>query len=328
MPDLLKVNDLSVSFFKHKTEMKAVTGISFIVREGETLGIVGESGCGKSVAAQSLMRLISAPGKIVSGKILFQGQDILRFTEREMQEIRGKDICMVFQEPLTSLNPVLTIGFQMTEVLRRHTQKNKKEAFMLAEKYLEQVGITNPKTRLKQYPHEISGGMQQRIMIAMALLCNPRLLIADEPTTFLDVTTQAQILGLLKKVRENNHTSIILITHDLAVAANLCSRILIMVDGKIVESGLTTEIFKRPKHPYTQSLLYSLPQGRLDEKEVKPRLSFFQETQTSVTGCGFVHRCSYALNICLTQMPDYKQCSADHQVACWLYDARVKKPVQ
>ncbi|AET67014.1 oligopeptide/dipeptide ABC transporter, ATP-binding protein [Desulfosporosinus orientis DSM 765] len=324
---LLEVDNLSTSFFTYAGEVRAVSGVSFHVDEGEALGIVGESGCGKSVTVQSVMRLIpNPPGKIVGGQIRFLGQDLVKLSEKQMTEIRGKSMGMIFQDPMTSLNPVLTIGRQMTEVLQRHEGIGKQEAMERAEKYLEMVGIPNAKRRLKQYPHEFSGGMRQRVMIALALLCNPKLLIADEPTTALDVTIQAQILELMKDLKQKINTSIILITHDLGVVAGLCSRIIVMYGGKIVESGTVHDIFKSPQHPYTWGLLKSVP--RLDDQS-RTKLLPINGTPPDLlqppVGCGFTARCSYAMKICAEKPPEVTEICPGHQAACWLLHHQAPK---
>lgn len=327
MATLLEVENLSTSFFTYAGEVQSVSGVSFHVDEGEAIGIVGESGCGKSVTVQSIMRLIpNPPGKIKNGQIKFMGRDLVKLSEKEMQNIRGKDISMIFQDPMTSLNPVLTVGRQMSEVLQRHEGISMKEALSRSEKYLDMVGIPNAHRRLQQYPHEFSGGMRQRVMIAMSLLCNPKLLIADEPTTALDVTIQAQILELMKDLKEKINTSIILITHDLGVVAGLCTRIVVMYGGKVVESGLVSELFNNPQHPYTWGLLNSVP--RLDAKS-RGKLIPIKGTPPDLLnpprGCGFVARCPHAMNICLENPPAYTEQSLTHKVACWLNDPRAPK---
>lgn len=320
MGHLLEVDNLQTSFFTYAGEVKAVSGVSFYIDEGEAVGIVGESGCGKSVTVQSIMRLIpNPPGKIVGGEIRFQGKDIAKLSEKEMQKVRGKSMGMIFQDPMTSLNPVLKVGYQMAEVLQWHEGISKKEALDRSEKYLDMVGISNARKRLDQYPHEFSGGMRQRVMIAMALLCNPNLLIADEPTTALDVTIQAQILDLMRELKEKINTSIILITHDLGVVAGLCSRIIVMYGGKIVESGTTTDIFRNPQHPYTWGLMKSVP--RLDAKS-RTKLIPIQGTPPDLlnppTGCAFAARCPHAMKICEQKLPGFTQITDGHQAACWL----------
>ncbi|WP_200903154.1 ABC transporter ATP-binding protein [Desulfosporosinus acididurans] len=320
MVALLEVENLSTSFYTYAGEVQSVSGVSFHVDEGEAVGIVGESGCGKSVTVQSIMRLIpNPPGKIKNGQIRLAGRDLVRLPEKEMQKIRGKEIGMIFQDPMTSLNPVLTIGRQMTEVLQHHEGIGKNEALGRAAKYLTMVGISNPERRLKQYPHEFSGGMRQRVMIAMALLCNPKLLIADEPTTALDVTIQAQILELMKDLKDKVNTSIILITHDLGVVAGLCSRIIVMYGGKIVEMGSTQDIFKDPRHPYTWGLLKSVP--RLDaskRSKLVPIVGSPPDLLNPPKGCGFAARCPHAMKICETQPPAYTDLNEKHRAACWL----------
>ncbi|HVJ50353.1 ABC transporter ATP-binding protein [Desulfitobacterium sp.] len=320
MKRLLEVNHLSTSFFTYAGEVKAVSDVSFYVDEGEAIGIVGESGSGKSVTVQSIMRLIpDPPGKIVNGEIIFQGKDLAKASEKEMQMIRGKSMGMIFQDPMTSLNPVLTIGLQLNEVLKRHEGLSNAEALQRAEQYLEMVGIPNPKARLKQYPHEFSGGMRQRVMIAMALLCNPKLLIADEPTTALDVTIQAQILELMKDLKNKINTSIILITHDLGVVAGLCTRIMVMYGGQLVETGTVYDIFQNPKHPYTWGLLNSVP--RLDSKnrsKLVPIPGNPPDLLNPPQGCSFTARCPYAMQICLEQKPVLTKLSELHQASCWL----------
>lgn len=320
MAHLLEVKDLCTSFFTYAGEVKAVNGVSFYLDQGEAIGIVGESGCGKSVTVQSIMRLIpEPPGKIVGGSVEFTGFDLLKKSEKQMASIRGKDISMIFQDPMTSLNPVLTIGLQLTEVLKRHEALTGKAAASRAVELLELVGISNPESRLKQYPHQFSGGMRQRVMIAIALACNPKLLIADEPTTALDVTIQAQILELMKDLKSKINTSIIMITHDLGVVAGLCSRVIVMYGGKIIESGNTNDIYYQPKHPYTWGLLKSVP--RLDVVK-KTRLIPIPGTPIDLLdlpkGCGFAPRCTHCMRICLEQTPEYTQLGQGHQVACWL----------
>lgn len=320
MGHLLEIKNLRTSFFTYAGEVKAVDGVSFHVDEGEAIAIVGESGCGKSVTVQSIMRLIpDPPGKIVDGSIEFQGTDLVKKTEREMQDIRGKHIGMIFQDPMTSLNPVLTIGLQLTEVLKRHEKLVGRAAQDRAVKLLDLVGIPNPESRLKQYAYQFSGGMRQRVMIAMALACNPKLLIADEPTTALDVTIQAQILELMKDLKQKINSSIILITHDLGIVAGLCSRVIVMYGGKIMESGNLLDIYENPKHPYTWGLLGSV--SRLDSK-TKGKLIPIPGTPPDLLnppqGCAFAPRCRHCMRICTEQKPEYTQINGGHQVACWL----------
>lgn len=317
---ILDVQDLRVSFNVRGGEVQAVRGVSFHVNKGEAVAIVGESGCGKSVTAQTIMRLIpSPPSMIKGGSIRFMGQDLLKKTEQEMQSIRGKDIGMIFQDPMTSLNPTMTVGKQITEGLIKHQGMSKEAAKRRGIEMLSLVGIPNPESRFNQYPHEFSGGMRQRVMIAIALACNPALLIADEPTTALDVTIQAQILRLMKDLQQNLGTSIILITHDLGVVADVCDRVIVMYAGKVVETGTKWEIFKNPKHPYTKGLLRSVP--RLDQPKDEPLVPIFGTPPDLIkppAGCGFCARCSDAMEICLTSDPEITKISDTHSTRCWL----------
>ncbi|NLL18225.1 MAG: ABC transporter ATP-binding protein [Clostridia bacterium] len=321
MPEhLLEVNNLKVSFFTHAGEVQAVRGTTFAIGTGEAVALVGESGCGKSVTAQSIMRLIpDPPGRIVGGEILFGGQDLAKLPEREMEKIRGNQIGMIFQDPMTSLNPTMTIGRQLTEGIVKHQGLPRREAEKRAVEMLALVGIPQPDRRVKQYPHEFSGGMRQRVMIAIALACEPRLLIADEPTTALDVTIQAQIIELMKELKDQTNTSIILITHDLGVVAGLCSRVLVMYAGQIVESGTLDEVFYRPGHPYTYSLLRAVP--RLDAK-VKERLVSIPGQPPDLLnppkGCSFAPRCEFAMRICQERPPEERAVNDGHFVKCWL----------
>ncbi len=327
MGHLLEVKDLSTSFFTYAGEVKAVDGVSFHLDQGEAIGIVGESGCGKSVTVQSIMRLIpNPPGKIIGGSVNFNGTDILKKTDKQMESIRGKDISMIFQDPMTSLNPVLTVGKQLTEVLKRHEGLTGKAAADRGVELLDLVGISNPESRLKQYPHQFSGGMRQRVMIAIALACNPKLLIADEPTTALDVTIQAQILELMQDLKRRINTSIIMITHDLGVVAGLCTRVIVMYGGKIIESGSTEDLYYRPQHPYTWGLLKSVP--RLDADKVAKLIPIPGspiDLLDPPKGCGFAPRCSYCMQICIEQKPEFTQLGDGHQVACWLQHPQAPK---
>ncbi|KKO54017.1 ABC transporter ATP-binding protein [Paenibacillus sp. DMB20] len=320
MQRLLEVQDLRVSFHVRGGEVQAVRGIGFHVEPGEAVAIVGESGCGKSVTAQAIMRLLPhPPARIHQGAIRFQGKDLLRMKEREMQSIRGKDIGMIFQDPMTSLNPTMTIGRQITEVLSKHQRMTAQEAKRRAIEMLEMVGIPHPATRFSQYPHEFSGGMRQRAMIAMALACRPALLIADEPTTALDVTIQAQILRVLKHLQREFGTSIILITHDLGIVADLCDRVIVMYAGQIVESGTKREIFKQPQHPYTRGLLRSLP--RIDQNKDEPLVPIYgtpPDLAKPPAGCPFWARCSDAMHICQQRQPESTAISGTHSASCWL----------
>ena len=319
----LLVKNLKVSFATPVKELVAVRGISYQLNQGETLALVGESGCGKTVSALSILRLIEEPpGKIMSGEILFNGKDLLKLTKRELQVHRGKDIAMVFQDPMTSMNPVLTIGEQIIETLLRHTSLSRKEARESSLKLLEQVEIASPKEKLDQYPHQLSGGMRQRAMIAMALSCSPRILIADEPTTALDVLIQAQILDLLKKIKNETQMSILLITHDLGVVAEIAKRVMVMYAGEIVESGPVLDLFRSPLHPYTIGLMKSIPtltptQGKLSKLNeisgVVPSLSQIP------SGCPFHPRCPSAETRCKTEKPKLKKIANEYSVSCWLH---------
>lgn len=316
---LLEIKDEKLSFFTPAGEVKALNGVSFSMNEGEVLGIVGESGSGKSVTAYSIMGLTAYPGKLIGGTIYFNGHQIEKMSEKEMRKIRGNEVSIIFQDPMTSLNPVYTIGNQITEVIRLHTGKSKKEAYDRAKELLELVGINEPTKRLKQYPHELSGGMRQRVMIAIALACEPKLLIADEPTTALDVTIQAQILELMQELRQKLGMSIIMITHDLGVVASMCERIAVMYAGHIVEYGTADEIFYEPKHEYTKGLINSIPklsaQGieRLVPIEGQP-----VDLLNPPAGCPFAPRCANCMKICLREMPPKTELSDTHYSHCWL----------
>lgn len=328
MAPLLEVRDLRTYFHTQDGIVKAVDGVSFYVNRGETLGIVGESGCGKSVTSLSIMRLIpSPPGKIVGGQILFDGEDLLQASEEEMRRIRGNRIAMIFQDPMTSLNPVLTVGRQITESLELHLKLSKKEARDRAIELLDMVGIPSASKRLDNYPHQFSGGMRQRVMIAMALSCNPELLIADEPTTALDVTIQAQILELINRLREELETAVILITHDLGVVAGMTDRVTVMYAGKVVEEGPTSEIFANPRMPYTIGLLRSIP--RLDEERGR-RLTPIRGLPPNLIDlppiCPFSPRCDYAREECLASVPELRSVGTDHRAACH-FDITLETPV-
>ena len=316
---LLEIKDEKLSFFTPAGEVKALNGVSFSMNEGEVLGIVGESGSGKSVTAYSIMGLTAYPGKLIGGTIYFNGHQIEKMSEKEMRKIRGNEVSIIFQDPMTSLNPVYTIGNQITEVIRLHTGKSKKEAYDRAKELLELVGINEPTKRLKQYPHELSGGMRQRVMIAIALACEPKLLIADEPTTALDVTIQAQILELMQELRQKLGMSIIMITHDLGVVANMCERIAVMYAGHIVEYGTADEIFYEPKHEYTKGLINSIP--KLSAQEIE-RLVPIEGQPVDLlnppAGCPFAPRCANCMKICLREMPPKTELSDTHYSHCWL----------
>ena len=321
----MEVNDLHVHFSTYGGTVQAVRGVSFHLNRGETLAIVGESGCGKSVTSNAIMGLIPSPsGKIVNGSILFKGENLTKFPEKKMRTIRGVDISMIFQDPMTALNPTLTIGTQLMEGLIQHKKVSAKEAEKRAIEMMELVGIPNPKERLKHYPHQFSGGMRQRIVIAIALICEPELLIADEPTTALDVTIQAQILELFGEIQEKTGVSIILITHDLGVVAKIADRIAVMYAGKIIETGTKRDIFYRPQHPYTKGLLHSVP--RLDERgELEPIDGTPPDLFSPPIGCPFTARCPLAMEVCNKVYPATSSLSETHQVNCWLQDERAKQ---
>ena len=319
MATLLEVKDLQTHFFTMDGVVKAVDGVSYDLEEGETLGLVGESGCGKSVSALSLMRLIpDPPGKIVNGEVVLDGEDILKIDMDDMRNIRGAKMSMVFQEPMTSLNPVLTIERQLTETLQLHKGMSKVEARREGIDLLSRVGIPDPEQRIKQYPHQFSGGMRQRVMIAMALSCSPRLIIADEPTTALDVTIQAQILELMKSLTTEFGVALIVITHNLGVVARYADRVNIMYAGRIIERGTAREIYSNPRHPYTVGLLRSVPRldlprrAKLDPIEGQP-----PDLVNLPAGCAFRGRCRWAVDKCATDMPMLEETSPNHWSACW-----------
>ena len=329
MEKVLQVKNLHVSFTTYGGEVKAVRGVSFDLHKGETLAIVGESGCGKSVTSQSIMRLIpEPPGRITQGSVLFKGKDLTKVSEPEMRKIRGADISMIFQDPMTALNPTLTVGDQIMEGIIQHKKVSKAEAKKQAVDMLNLVGIPSPTERLKQYPHQFSGGMRQRIVIAMALVCQPEVLIADEPTTALDVTIQAQILNLFKDIQKKTGVSIIIITHDLGVVAQVADRVAVMYAGKIVESGNRREIFYRGEHPYTKGLLNSVPRLDLEDEELVPIIGSPPDLFSPPTGCAFAARCEYAMEVCERVYPMKTALSEEHHVDCWLQDPRAPKPVK
>lgn len=319
--NLLEVNDLHTSFFSDVGEIKAIRGTTFHLKKGEALGIVGESGSGKSITAKSIMRLIRTPGKIKQGEIIFKGENLLDKTEKEIQKIRGNKIAMIFQDPMTSLNPVYTIGNQIMSIVKLHQKTSKKVAKEKAISMLKIVGIPEPEKRMNLYPHECSGGMKQRVMIAMALSCEPDLLIADEPTTALDVTIQAQILELIKEIREKLGTSVIFISHDLGVVSEVCSRIAVMYGGQIMEMGSTKDIFTNPKHAYTRGLLQAIPKIDIDNKQGKliPIPGTPPDLLNPPKGCPFAPRCANSMNICMIDNPDNYDASEGHSVSCWRY---------
>ena len=322
---LLSVRDLKTSFFTHVGEVKAVRGISFDVNEGEVLGIVGESGSGKSVTSLSIMGLLQYPGRVVDGEILLNGEDILTYSKDQMRKVRGKEIAMIFQDPMTSLNPVYTIGNQIMEMILEHEKMSRREARERAIEMLKLVGIPAAEKRIDSYPHEFSGGMRQRVMIALALSCNPKLLIADEPTTALDVTIQAQILSLIKKLNRQFGMTTMLITHDLGVVATVCDKVAVMYGGLIMEYGTADEIFYHPRHPYTMGLLGSIPHVDGGEKR---RLIPIDGTPPDLInppkGCPFSTRCKYCMNVCTQEQPPYFE-EDKHRTMCWLLDSEAPK---
>ena len=319
---LLEIEDLSTFFHTEENIVKAVRNVNLTIHKGETLALVGESGCGKSVTALSVMRLIpTPPGRFESGRILFKGQDLLQASEAEIQNIRGNEISMIFQEPMTSLNPIFTIGNQIMEAIRLHQDKTESQARELALQVLRQVAIPSPESRIDQYPHELSGGMKQRVMIAMAIVCRPALLIADEPTTALDVTIQAQILELLDQLRKETQMAILLITHNLGIVAQYADRVAVMYSGKVVESAPVEELFSSPVHPYTRGLLNSLPKDSPSTKLETipgsvPHPAYLPE------GCAFHPRCAEKLDKCMKMIPSLESIDSGnpHQTACWLYE--------
>ena len=319
---LLEIEDLSTFFHTEENIVKSVRNVDLTIHKGETLALVGESGCGKSVTALSVMRLIpTPPGRFESGRILFKGQDLLQASEAEIQNIRGNEISMIFQEPMTSLNPIFTIGDQIMETIRLHQDKTESQARELALQVLRQVAIPSPEIRIDQYPHELSGGMKQRVMIAMAIVCRPALLIADEPTTALDVTIQAQILDLLDQLRKETQMAILLITHNLGIVAQYADRVAVMYSGKVVESAPVEELFFSPKHPYTRGLLNSLPKDNPGTQLETipgsvPHPAYLPE------GCAFHPRCAEKLDKCMKMIPPLESIDSGnpHQTACWLYE--------
>ncbi|WP_282142246.1 ABC transporter ATP-binding protein [Cytobacillus oceanisediminis] len=326
MEKVLEVKDLHVTFTTYGGEVQAVRGVTFDLYKGETLAIVGESGCGKSVTSQSIMRLIpSPPGRIADGAVLFKGKDLTKLKESEMRNIRGADISMIFQDPMSALNPTITIGEQIIEGIMQHEPISRQDARKKALEMLNLVGIPNPSERLKHYPHQFSGGMRQRIVIAMALVCAPEVLIADEPTTALDVTIQAQILDLFKDIQKKTGVSIIIITHDLGVVAQVADRIAVMYAGKIVEAGERREIFYNPQHPYTKGLLNSVPRLDLDGADLVPIGGSPPDLFAPPAGCPFAARCGFAMEVCDRVYPYKTHLSRDHHVDCWLQDERAQK---
>ncbi len=319
MEPLLNVNDLVVDFHTDKGVAHAINHVSFQLNKGETLGVVGESGCGKSVTALAVMQLIPIPpGRITSGNIFFNGEDLLQKTEKEMRSVRGKDISMIFQEPMTALNPVYTVGNQLTSVIRNHQKLSRSDAKKLAIKMMQKIDIPIPNQRMKEYPYQLSGGLRQRVMIAMALSCNPSLIIADEPTTALDVTVQAQVLKEFRKVQDESDTAMILITHDMGVIYETCQNVLVMYCGNVIESADVSSLFKKPKHPYTVGLLTSLPKIRDEKQKELPTIKgIVPDLLHLPTGCNFADRCPRVEARCLKEEPTLKQMPDNSKVACF-----------
>ncbi|KIL72259.1 ABC transporter ATP-binding protein [Bacillus badius] len=318
---VLDVKKLKTSFFTDDGPLTVVNEVDFQVHAGEVLGIVGESGCGKSVTSLSIMGLVPALTSKVEGEILYRGENLTQASEKRMRQVRGNDIAMIFQEPMTSLNPLFTIGSQLTEALRLHHKKlSKKEALQQAVAMLKKVGLARAEQLVNEYPHQLSGGMRQRVMIAMAMICNPQILIADEPTTALDVTIQAQILELMKKLNEETDTAIIMITHDLGVVAEICQRVVVMYAGRIVEEGTVESIFTHPSHPYTIGLLRSVPDMRTKKQRLFSIPGNVPKPGSLNIGCQFAPRCSQAHEKCLKEAPDLKALSNGQRVRCWLYE--------
>lgn len=327
---LLQVKNLRTTFFTDAGEVRAVNGVSFNLERGKTLGIVGESGSGKSVTAYSILRILVDPGKVVGGEILFEGKDVLKFSKRQIRSFRGNKISIIFQDPMTSLNPVYTIGNQLTEAIRLHTKRNRSQAFERAVEVLTLVGVNEPEKRIHQYPYELSGGMRQRVMIAMALACEPDILIADEPTTALDVTIQAQILELMQDLQKKLGMAIILITHDLGVIADMCDEIIVMYSGRVCERGTADEIFYNPRHEYTKGLLHSIPSIIGRKERLVPIAGAPIDLLNLPKGCAFASRCDKAMKVCLTEVPEEISINAEHKAACWVnvktvYDEDARK---
>jgi peptide/nickel transport system ATP-binding protein len=323
---VLKVKNLQTSFLTDNGEVAAVDDIDFHINEGEILGVVGESGCGKSVTSLSIMGLVpSPPGKIVGGEIIYKGEDLTKATEKRMRQIRGNEIAMIFQEPMTSLNPLFTIGNQIMETIRIHHNWTKTQVRERAIEMLELVGLSNVESLLNNYPHQLSGGMRQRVMIAMAMVCHPQVLIADEPTTALDVTIQAQILKLMKKLNQDYKTAIMLITHDLGVVAEVCQRVVVMYAGKVVEEGDIDSIFKFPKHPYTIGLIKSVPDMREKVDRLYSIPGNVPKPGSIKEGCRFAARCEHAYDRCLRESPELYQTGEGQRARCFLHDQKKER---
>ncbi len=317
---LLSLKDLKIYFYTSDGEVRAVDGLSYELKSGETLGLVGESGCGKTVSALSILQLIQQPpGRIIGGKIIFDGDDLLRYTPAQIRKVRGKKISMIFQEPMTSLNPLFTIGNQISEMLRLHEGLSRKDALDRSIEMLRLVHIPSPEKRVHEYPHLLSGGMRQRVMIAIALSCNPKVLIADEPTTALDVTIQAQILDLMLRLKDEMRTSIILITHDLGIIAETAQRVVVIYSGRVMEKGDVERIFRNPSHPYTIGLLNSLPRLHRNKKKRLHEIPGIRPTYSDIsTGCRFYPRCPHVMNICKEHEPDLIELEDGQWMRCWL----------
>lgn len=324
---IIEVKGLRTSFLTDDGEIPVVNSIDFHINPGEVLGIVGESGCGKSVTSLSIMGLVPSPAGKVEGEILFKGNNIANAPEAKMRKVRGNEIAMIFQEPMTSLNPVFTIGEQLVETLRIHRKWNKKQARQRAVEMLKLVGLGRADELIDEYPHQLSGGMRQRVMIAMAMICEPKLLIADEPTTALDVTIQAQILELMKKLNKETDTAIMMITHDLGVVAQMCERVIVMYAGKVVEEGKVQSVFQNPKHPYTIGLLQSIPDMRLKKDRLYSIPGNVPKPGTSQLGCQFAPRCSHAMEQCISEIPSLLEFDEGQQVRCWLYEDGKGEPL-
>ena len=314
---LLQVKNLHTSFFTDAGEVKAVNGISYNLDAGKVLGIVGESGSGKSVSAYSVLRILTDTGRVTEGEVLFKGENILQYSEQQMQKFRGSRISIIFQDPMTCLNPTFSIGSQLREAIRIHTDRSKEEIQARALEMLQLVGVNEPEKRLKQYPHELSGGMRQRVMIAMALACEPDILIADEPTTALDVTIQAQILELMQDLQKKMGMAIIMITHDLGVIADMCDEIIVMYGGKVCERGTADEIFYNPRHEYTKGLIRSIPRISETHERLVPISGSPVDLLNLPKGCAFAARCDHAMKICLEQPPEEVRVNGFHIAACW-----------
>ncbi len=326
---LLSVNNLKVSFFTPAGEVKAVNNVSYDLMEGEVMGIVGESGSGKSVSVFTIMGLLPSPGKVVGGEILFDGKNVLEYDKHQIKKMRGNDISMIFQNPMTCLNPVYTVENQLAEAILSHIKMDKKDVHNKVMEVLELVGINNVKKRMKQYPHELSGGMRQRVMIAMGLICDPKVLIADEPTTALDVTIQAQILDLMKDLIAKTKMSVIFITHNLGVVAEICDSVAVMYAGKIVEQGHVDDIFNNPSHPYTVGLLNSMPKlDNMDNERLIPIDGAPVDMLNPPVGCGFAPRCKQCMKICLKVEPPIVKISDKHIAKCWLQAIEEKEGAQ